>query len=57
MARPPSGGIFLNYRHEDTAPYARLLQLELRERIPDAQVFIDLDSIEAGLPFAGSYSA
>jgi predicted ATPase/class 3 adenylate cyclase len=29
-----------------------LLQHELRERFPDAQVFMDLDSIEAGLPFA-----
>jgi hypothetical protein len=29
-----------------------LLQVELRERIPDARVFMDLDSIEAGLDFA-----
>jgi hypothetical protein len=29
-----------------------LLQLQLRERFSDAQVFMDLDSIEAGLPFA-----
>ena len=36
----------------DAAPYARLLQIELTERIPDARVFIDLDSIEAGLDFA-----
>jgi hypothetical protein len=47
-----SQGIFLSYRREDAAPYARLLQRELRERFPDAQVFMDLDSIEAGLPFA-----
>jgi hypothetical protein len=45
-------GIFLSYRREDAAPYARLLQYELRERFPAAQVFMDLDSIEAGLPFA-----
>ena len=45
-------GIFLSYRREDAAPYARLLQVELRERIPDARVFVDLDSIEAGLDFA-----
>jgi hypothetical protein len=44
-------GIFLSYRREDTAPYARLLQLQLRERFPDAPVFIDLDSIEPGLDF------
>jgi chaperonin GroEL len=48
-----SQGIFLSYRREDAAPYARLLQFQLRERFPDAQVFMDLDSIEAGLPFAG----
>ena len=33
-------------------PYARLLQYLLSERIPDARVFMDLDSIEAGLDFA-----
>jgi hypothetical protein len=47
-----SRGIFLSYRREDAGPYARLLQRELSERFPDAQVFMDLDSIEAGLPFA-----
>jgi chaperonin GroEL len=47
-----SQGIFLSYRREDAAPYARLLKSELREHIPDVQVFMDLDSIEAGLDFA-----
>ena len=47
-----SRGIFLSYRREDTGPYARLLQFQLSERIPDARVFMDLDSIEAGLDFA-----
>src|SRR4249920_1648815 len=46
------GGIFLSYRREDAAPYARLLKSELSERIPDARVFMDLDSIEPGLDFA-----
>jgi TIR domain/Kelch motif len=50
--RLPLQGIFLSYRREDTAPYARLLQVELSERIPDAHIFMDLDSIEAGLDFA-----
>ena len=45
------GGIFLSYRREDAAAYARLLQFHMRERFPDAQVFMDLDSIEAGLDF------
>ncbi len=47
-----SSRIFLSYRREDAAPYARLLQIQLRERFPDARVFMDLDSIEAGLDFA-----
>jgi len=45
-------GIFLSYRREDAAPYARLLQFQLRDRFPDVRVFMDLDSIEAGLDFA-----
>ena len=52
MAGFSSRGIFLSYRREDTAPYARLLQFQLRERFPDARVFLDLDSIEVGLDFA-----
>jgi hypothetical protein len=44
--------IFLNYRREDTRPYARLLYDALRERWPgDDQVFLDLDRISAGLDF------
>jgi roadblock/LC7 domain-containing protein len=45
-------GIFLSYRRQDAAPYARLLQYQLSERFPDARVFMDMDSIEAGLDFA-----
>ena len=52
MAGLSSRGIFLSYRREDAAPYARLLQFQLSERIPDAHVFMDLDSIEPGLDFA-----
>ena len=47
-----SRGIFLSYRRQDAAPYARSLQLQLRERFPEVRVFMDLDSIEAGLDFA-----
>src|SRR5580692_2239720 len=47
-----SQGIFLSYRRADAAPYALLLRSQLRERIPDARVFMDLDSIEAGVDFA-----
>jgi hypothetical protein len=45
-------GIFLSYRREDAAPYARLLQYELREHFPAVRVFMDMDSIEAGMDFA-----
>jgi hypothetical protein len=48
----PPRGIFISYRRADTGPYARLLQVQLSERFPDARVFVDLDSIEAGLDFA-----
>jgi hypothetical protein len=47
----PRQGIFISYRHADALPHARLLQVNLRERFPDAPVFVDLDSIEAGLDF------
>jgi len=45
-------GIFISYRRADAGAYARLLQVELSERFPEARVFMDLDSIEAGLDFA-----
>jgi WD40 repeat protein len=47
-----SQGIFLSYRREDSAPHASSLQLQLSQRLPGAQVFMDLDSIEPGLDFA-----
>jgi hypothetical protein len=45
-------GVFLSYRRDDAGPYARSLQLQLSQRIPDAFIFMDLDSIEPGLDFA-----
>ena len=45
-------GIFLSYRRDDAGPSARSLQLQLSQRIPDAPIFMDLDSIEPGLDFA-----
>jgi TIR domain len=46
------GGVFISYRRCDTGPYARLLKEHLSERFPGTPVFMDLDSIEAGLDFA-----
>jgi hypothetical protein len=48
----PSHGIFINYRREDTGPYARLMQVRLGQCFPDTPVFMDLDSVEAGVDFA-----
>jgi hypothetical protein len=45
-------GVFISYRREDTGPYARLLKEHVSGRFPDVSVFMDLDSIEAGLDFA-----
>jgi hypothetical protein len=50
--QPAQREIFLSYRREDAAPYARLLQSQLKERFPAARIFLDLDSIEAGRDFA-----
>lgn len=44
-------GVFISYRRSDTGPYARLLKEHLSDRLPGVQVFMDLDSIEAGLDF------
>jgi hypothetical protein len=46
-----TAGIFLNYRRDDSAAYALLLESRLKERFPDAKVFMDLDSIRAGRDF------
>lgn len=52
MTALQSQGVFISYRREDTGPYARLLKEHVCSRFPDAPVFMDLDSIEAGLDFA-----
>jgi TIR domain len=46
------GGIFISYRREDTAAYAGRLWENLRSHFADTDVFIDLDSLSAGVPFA-----
>jgi len=50
-AVPSPRGVFISYRRNDTGPYARLMKDRLRRRFPQTQVFMDLDSIEAGLDF------
>ena len=46
------GGIFISYRREDTTPYAGRLWENLRAHFAGTSVFIDLDSLSAGVPFA-----
>ena len=54
MADPvtPAGGVFISYRRQETAPYARLLREELGRHFGAEQVFMDVDSIEVGVDFA-----
>jgi tetratricopeptide (TPR) repeat protein len=51
-ATPSSGGVFISYRRQETAPYARMLREEVGRRLGAAQVFMDVDSIEIGVDFA-----
>jgi hypothetical protein len=43
--------VFISYRRQDTAPYARLLREELSKRFGESRVFMDVDSISGGLDF------
>ena len=43
--------VFINYRREDTAPYAGRLYDRLAAHFGEDQVFIDIDQIEPGEDF------
>jgi hypothetical protein len=43
--------VFISYRRDDSAGYARAIYEELTERLPPDRVFMDVDAIEPGLPF------
>jgi TIR domain-containing protein len=47
----PTNRIFINYRRDDTLPYADRLQEELGEQFGSDEVFRDLDTLEPGLDF------
>jgi hypothetical protein len=47
-----AGNIFISYRREDTAAYARLIFNELVEAFPRQEVFMDVDSIRPGEDFS-----
>ncbi|HEY5704609.1 MAG TPA: toll/interleukin-1 receptor domain-containing protein [Terrimicrobiaceae bacterium] len=44
-------GLFINYRREDSAPYAGRLYDFLRRRFPSHEVFMDIDAIDPGEDF------
>ncbi|HVM01598.1 MAG TPA: toll/interleukin-1 receptor domain-containing protein, partial [Acidimicrobiales bacterium] len=45
------GGIFISYRRDDTAPYARLLSGALASRFGAHRVFRDIDTLTPGTDF------
>ena len=45
------GQIFISYRRDDTAGYARALYDRLVQHFSPERVFMDVDAIEPGLPF------
>jgi hypothetical protein len=46
-----NGQIFISYRRDDSAGYARALYDRLVQHFSKERVFIDVDAIEPGLPF------
>jgi TIR domain len=46
-----NGRIFISYRRDDAAGYARAIHEQLIKRFGKDRVFMDVDSIEPGLPF------
>ncbi len=46
------GRIFISYRRDDSAGYARLIYDRLNARFPQ-RVFMDVTGIEAGADFVG----
>jgi len=51
-----NGKLFINYRREDTAPYAGRLYDRLTAHFGEGQVFIDIDQIEPGEDFVEAIS-
>ena len=40
-----SGQIFISYRREDSAPWARLAHQSLAQRFPQRRIFMDVDNL------------
>lgn len=52
-----SGYIFVSYRRDDSAGYTRAICDKLAERFSKDRIFMDVDSIEPGVPFDEVISA
>jgi TIR domain/Protein of unknown function (DUF421)/WD domain, G-beta repeat len=48
----PSGGIFISYRRQDASHLAGRLYDRLADQFGEAQIFMDVDTIDLGLDFA-----
>ena len=46
-----SGQIFISYRREDSAPWARLAYQSLSQRFPQSRIFMDVDNLPPGIDF------
>jgi hypothetical protein len=45
------GQIFISYRHDDGAPWARLVHSSLVKHFPQNQIFMDVDNLDPGIDF------
>ena len=52
-----AGGVFINYRGEDSQSYGALLYAEMRRHFGAELVFLDSESIPAGVDFPGQLMA
>jgi hypothetical protein len=46
-----SNGLFISYRRDDAAGYARAIYDQFVQHFSRERVFMDVDAIEPGLPF------
>jgi hypothetical protein len=52
-----SGQIFISYRRDDAAPWARLVYTSLFKHFPQSQIFMDVDNLDPGIDFVEAIKA